>query len=758
MLTQASRTVPRALPLALVAALAAARVSATPRPPPADTVRGSVTDTAGHPVAGAVVRLADLNLSAVAGADGGFQFAAVPTGRYTVIAYRVGFAPVVVAASVPGAPLTIVLRPSVLHLAAVTVTATRSAIDPLTSPLPTAELSGEALRRYQEVSLAHALDGLPGLRTLSTGEQVGKPIIRGLSGPRVLALDDGIRLEDYSWSDEDGPSVDARLADRVEVIRGPASVLYGSDALGGVINVIPRELPDGRGRSGFARGAAEFYGATNNDELGTVLRAEGASGALGWRVTGIGRRASDFHTPPGNDSTPTGDLYNTRFHAINGEAAAGVRTDRASVMLRYTRYGGAYGLLDGPPVPADNVSGPLRRLSDDRMQLTSEVGLGAWRLETRSQWQRHSLQEVSDQSRTGDSTPTFDLLLNTYSSDVLLQHGGGGQASATLGVAGFYQDNATHGVVPLVPSARTLGGAVFALETTPLGRWTLLAGARAETRHLSADSNATLKLSAQTRSAAALAADVGAVYRATPRLALAANLGRAFRAPTLFELFTNGPHLGEARYEIGLPSAGPETSLNADVSVRWQGRRVRAEVAAYRNQIDGYLYIAPTATRDSATQLPIYRYQQARAVLYGAEAGAEAEAAPFLTVRVRLDVVRGQNVDTQQPLPLVPPPRGELETEWHATGLAWAERAYLSAGEEIVTRQLRLGPFDTQTPAYHLLDVGAGLEETVGGRLIDFDLRVRNATDARYTDFLSRYKGFAYGQGRNVIVRLSSGL
>lgn len=758
MLRRSSWSLARALPLAIAAALAAAQVSATPLPIPTDTLRGSVTDTAGRPLAGTVVRLADLNLSVVVPADGGFQFAAVPAGRYTVIAYRVGFAPVVRTVTVPGAPVIIVLRPSLLHLAPVTVTATRATIDPLTSPLPTAELSGEPLRRYQQVSLARALDGLPGVRTLSTGEQVGKPIIRGLTGPRVLALDDGIRLEDYSWSDEDGPSVDARLADRVEVIRGPASVLYGSDAIGGVINVIPRELPDGRGRSGFVRGAAELYGATNNDELGTVLRAEGARGAFGWRVTGIGRRANDFHTPPGNDSTPTGDLYNTGFNALNGEAAAGIRTDRASAVLRYTRDGGHYGLLDGPPVPADKVSGPLRRLSDDRVQLTSDVGLGALRLETRSQWQRHSLQEVSDQSRTGDSTPTFDLLLNTYSTDVLLRHGGGGRVSGTVGAAGLYQDNATRGVVPLVPTARTVGGAVFAFETATLGRWTLLAGTRAETRHLSADSNATLKLSAQTRSAAALAADVGAVYRPTPRLALAANLGRAFRAPTLFELFTNGPHLGEARFEIGLPTAGPETSLNADVSVRWQGSRVRGEVAAYRNQINGYLYIAPTAARDSATRLPIYRYQQARAVLYGAEAGVEAEAAPFLTVRARLDLVHGQNLDTQQPLPLVPPPRGELEAEWHATGLPWAERAYVSGGEEIVTRQLRLGPFDRQTPAYQLLDIGAGLEETVGGRLIYLDLRVRNAANARYTDFLSRYKGFAYGQGRNVILQLSSGL
>ena len=723
-----------------------------------DTLHGTVVDTAGHPLAAATVSVAELGLTLITRADGAFQIAKPPAGRYAVVVRHPGYAPTVATAVVPGPSLTVVLRPSALHLGAVTVTATRSAISPLASPLPTAELAGEQLRRAHEVSLAHALDELPGVRTLSTGEQVGKPIIRGLTGPRVLVLDNGQRLEDYSWSDEDGPSVDARLAERVEVIRGPASVLYGSDAIGGVINVIPREVPDGRGRPPFLRAAAEVYGATNNNEVGTVLRAEGASGRFGWSVTGIGRRADNFHTPPGNDSTPTGDIYNTAYHAINGEAEAGLHGDRGSVTLRYTRYGGAFGLLDGPPVPADNADGPLRRLSDNRLQLASNNVIGSVRLETKSQWQRHSLQEVSDQSRNGDSTPNFDLLLNTYSTDVLLHHASPGGLTGTVGASGLYQDNRTRGLEPLVPGARTLAGAVFALETATLGRWTLLFGARGDARHLSVDSNAALQVSAQARNASALTANMGVVYRAEPGLAVAANAGRAFRAPTLFELFTNGPHLGEDRYEIGLPNARPEVSFNADLSVRWQSRRLRGEVAAYRNQIGSYLYIAPTGSTDPGSGLVIYRYQQARAVLVGAEIGAEIVAAPMLTLRARADAVRGTNNETNEPLPLIPAPRADVEAEWHTSGLRWAERVYLRAGLQAVTRQTRLGPFDEQTPAYQLLNLGTGLEQTVGGRLIYLDVRVRNATNTRYTDFLSRYKVFAFGEGRNVVVRLSTGL
>lgn len=716
-----------------------------------------MADTAGHPLAAATVSVAELGASVATGPTGAFRLAGLPAGRYTLVVRRLGYAPSVSFTTVPGRPVTIVLQPTTLHLEAVTVTATRSAISPLTAPLASAELAGERLRRAHEVSLAHALDELPGVRTLSSGEQVGKPVIRGLTGPRVLVLDNGQRLEDDSWSDEDGPSVDARLAERVEVIRGPASVLYGSDAIGGVINVIPTEVPDGRGRPAVARASAELYGATNNGEVGTALRAEGATGRLGWSVTAIGRRASNFHTPPGNDSTPTGDLYNTAFHAISGEAAAALHGARGTVMLRYTRYGGDFGLLDGPPVPADNVSGPLRRVGDNRLQLASNTVLGGVRLETKSQWQRHSLRELVDQSRVGGATPTFDLLLNTFSTDLLLHHPGPHGLNTTVGMSGLFQDNQTRGTVPLVPAARTAGGAVFALQSAAFGPWTVLIGARGEARHLRADSNAALKLSTQTRDAAAFSGDAGLVYRAAPGLAVAVNAGRAFRAPTLFELFTNGPHLGEDRYEIGLPSARPEVSVNADLSVRWQTGHVHGELAAYRNQIDAYLYIAPTGARDAATALAIYRYQQAQATLLGTELGLEVAATAALTLRGRADLVRGTNQDTHQPLPLMPPPRADLEAEWHATGLRWAERAYLSAGLVAVARQTRLGPFDTQTRAYQLLTISAGLEQTIGGRPLHLDVRLRNAANARYTDFLSRYKAFAYGEGRNLVLRLSIG-
>ena len=748
----------------LVTALAAALVSG------GDTLSGRVADRDGRPVAGAVVVVAELHRVALTRADGGFRFAGLPAGRYTVTVRAPGFAPLardVAVAGGVGTTLNVTLERTTVWIEPVTVTATRAPLDPRTSPLPSDALSEGELRREQSVSLAHTLADLPGINALTTGQQIGKPIIRGLTGPRVLVLEDGSRLEDYSWSDEDGPSIDARLAQRVEVIRGPASVLYGSDALGGVVNVIPEELPDANRGPATIRSAFELSGASNNAEVDAAARVEGASGGWGWRLYGIGRLAGSLHTP-------AGELDNTGFNALSGEASVGTRSARGGTTLRYSRYGGEFKLLEaeGPPAGGTEGGGPERKLSDDRLQVASEYLLGGLRLETKAQWQRHWLSEVSDTGTGGGpggqplEGTTFDLLLNTLTLDVLAHHaaGGGARVQGTVGVSGVYQVNDTRGPVPLVPDARARSAAAFVFEELALagGRWTLLAGGRIDLRRLTADSNAALALGPERRDYTALSGTVGVVYRPPPvaSLALTGNLGRAWRAPTLFELFANGPHLGEERYEIGQPGLRAEAGTNVDVGLRWQARGVRVELTAFRNSIGRFIYITPTDSfvpTPPADSLRVYRYEQADALLTGGEASLEVELGSALTVHTRTDAVRGTNRATGQPLPLVPPGRGALGAELHGTGLGWADRAYVGAELEAVTRQTRLNPLDIPTAGYTLLHLSGGFERPLLGRMARVDLSIRNATNVSYRSFLSRYKEFALDPGRNVVIRLSLG-
>src|SRR2546427_666229 len=322
-------------------------------------------------------------------------------------------------------------------------------------------------------------------------------MIRGLAGARVLALVNGSRLEDYSWSDEDGPSVDPRLAERIEVIRGPASVLYGSDALGGVVNVVPADLPDAAGRPGFVRGRVEAYGASNNVELGSAATLEGATGRVGWRVLGVGRFAGSLHTP-------AGELDNTGFGALSGEAAVGIRGTRSDAQLRVSHYGGEFKLLEAnaPAGPDSGGGGPERKLSDERVQVTTSRSAGPLRLELKAQWQRHNLIEVSDEAFGGGppkDTTAFDLLLNTGTIDLLAHHGGN-RLRGTVGLSGLGQWHHSRGPIPLIPDARVRGAAAFLFEELQLGRWSLLAGTRADARRVTADPDTALGLTAQRRS------------------------------------------------------------------------------------------------------------------------------------------------------------------------------------------------------------------------------------------------------------------
>ena len=721
---------------------------------------GRVVDSSGAPIAAAQVVLVELGRGTLTAGDGTFAFASVHAGRYTVVVRRVGYGAATAQVTVPaGAPLAIALRSAPAAVAPVSVTATRDALDPRASPLPADVLTDEPLRRAAGVSLARTLAALPGVRSVSTGTAVGKTLIRGLGGARVLVLDDGHPIGDYSWDDEDGASADARLAERVEVIRGPASLLYGSDAIGGVVNVIPEPLPDAPAGASLRRAQVEVYGATNNTELGSALRGEGARGRWSGRLFAVARHADNLHTP-------VGELDNTGFEALNGEAVLGTHGARGSASLRFARTGGEFHLLEatGPDPAGGEGGGPERKMSDNRLQFTGNYLTSGVRLESKAQWQGHAVVEVSDTGGApGTEAEVINLLLDTYTIDLLAHHSLGGRARGTAGVSGAYQSNATRGRVPLVPGARTASGGVFVVEEIPLGRWSVLAGARADVRHLAADSNTALALGAATRDYTAWSGDLGAVYGLGGGFALAANVGRAWRAPDLFELFANGPHLEEARYDRGDPTLRPERSWNADGSLRWQGRRARGELATYRNRLDGFIFVAPTS--QFVDSLRVYQAVQARATLWGGEVAVEVEPVAALALRAQADYVHGTNDQTGRPLPLMPPLRAALGAELHGR-LGGVGRAYAGVETEVVARQTRLGSdsipgqgsvtVDIPTAGYALLHLEAGLERRVGGRPARLDVRVRNATNMRYRDFLNRYKEFALDAGRNVVLRIST--
>jgi iron complex outermembrane receptor protein len=725
-----------------------------------ETVSGRVQTTDGTPIGGATVTLIELDRSTTSRGDGAFSFADVPRGTFTLVVRLVGYQSFVqqITSGSTGS-ISVQLTRSALRLPDITVTASRSPLAEFATPLPVSSTDAELLRRDQGISLAHTIDRLPGVHSMTTGGQIGKPVIRGMAGSRVLVLQDGLRLEDYSWSDEDGPSVDARLAQRIEVIRGPASLLYGSDAIGGVVNVIPAALPEAARGASFSRAAGELHFGSNARELGAVLHGEGARGGFGWRVTGIGRVAEALHTP-------AGELENTGFGSASGQASIGWHGEWGTASLRYDRYGGEFRLLEahGPPpgMEESEKGGPERKLSDDRVSFAASIPLRRVRFEPRLQWQRHWLSELADAAEVGGSgfteTTIFDLVLNSLSADILAHTDIGARTRMTSGVSGFTQHNDSRAPapgLPFVPDATINSIAGFAVAQHQRGPLSLLAGARADHRNLTAEATPALDLPAQHSSLDAISANAGAALAITHEFALTANVGSAWRAPNLFELYSNGPLFAEGRYVVGDGSLGAERSVNIDGGLRWTSEHARVEVSVYRNRIAHYIFQQPTAEfRDT---LRVYRYKSAAALLAGCEAGAAVDVTNALSLRARYDVVRGTNADADTPLPLMPPPRANFEAELHSSAFRAFGRSFLSVGAEVERRQTRLNALDYPTGAHALIDLGAGIEPRLAGRAYRVDLRVHNAGNVAYRSFLSRYKEFALNPGRDIVLRVSTG-
>ncbi len=738
-------------------------------------VHGTVRDAAGKPLSNAEIVITELQRETYSGADGAFTLKDVPAGDYTLVVYHAGYATVTRDVKLTGdVDLTLDLTATPFVQEPVNVTAARSPISPLRSPLPTAALSGAAVKGEHSVSLAHVVDQVPGVRTLSTGGEIGKPVIRGLTGSRVLVMDNGHRMEDYSWSDEDGPAIDPSSAERIEVIRGPASVLYGSDALGGVINVIPAELPNAEGAAKFSRLGGGAYFALNNHEFGGTVRAAGASGDWGWRINGVGRKSEALHTP-------AGELENTGFFAANGDAAIGIHGDHGSATLRFAHYGGEFRLLEanGPPpgTMEGEEEGPVRKADDERVQFTGILSPeGDWRLETKVQWQRHSLIEVSDDAAivqpttpafghdggdapTATETTAFDLLLNTLSVDVLAHHTAWERLHGTLGVNGVRQTNDSKGPIWYIPDATVQSAGVFAFEQYTQGRWSVLAGMRGESRTVEGTATGDVLAADTSRTWTRATGNLGVVFQPLPTVSIAANAGRAWRAPTLFELFSDGPVIADARYEIGRASLHEEVSTNIDAGVRWSTASARGEVSIYRNRVDDYIYLQPTgATHTVGSEtLPEYRHAQTDATLKGVDAALDVRVLPALTLGGRVDLVRARSTSGVN-LPLTPAPRGVLSAEWQHGGCLGFRHLRLRGESEVVAQQTHLNAFDLQTDGYTLFHAALVAEREMFGRDTEFSIRVRNLADTAYKDFLSRYKQFALSPGRDVVFRADIGI
>lgn len=718
-------------------------------PPPAFTLRGRVTDSTGAPIAGAQVVIQEAHRSTQTDARGEYLLREVPEGTWGVSYAAIGFRPAVLRVTVRGADQVrnVVLAPSLLELAPIQVTATPLATSALESPQPLSVLQGSALQAAQAPSLGAVLEGLPGLRSFSTGNGIAKPVIRGLTGNRVLILDNGQRMETQQFGDEHGPNVETATAERIEVIRGPASVLYGSDALGGVINVVQRDLPDAEGGGGVVHGTVSGGYSSNGEMPEGAILLEGATGAVGFRGTLSGRTANDV-------STPNGDLFNSGLDMTGGSAAVGTRGGWGSLVATYTQRDERLEIHEDPA--EEFGATPFQRVKTNRVAVAGALSIGRSRLEVDLGYERNRRREFEAGDAEAAGEVALGLLSQNYLANVHLHHAAIGAASGVIGVQLMRTDFEKFGEETLIPGSATDNIGVYAFEQIDLTRWQFSAGARLDYRELRNDEDADLGLTAGEQSWTAVTGNLGILYRIAEPVALVANFGRGFRAPSSFELFSNGVHEGTARFEIGNPDLQEETSFNTDLALRIHSRALQAEVGVFANLIDNYINPRPTGEFDAESGLQIFDIVQGDASLVGVEAALEYHATRQFHLQGGVDFTRGQNTTTDQPLAFIAPVRVNGGVRWEGRSGRILLAPSLSLKAEYNPKQGRLDPDDVAPDAYTLVHAGAGVAMLAGASVIRLDVQVRNLFDETYRSFLSRYKLFADDPGRNVVVRVST--
>jgi outer membrane receptor protein involved in Fe transport len=646
------------------------------------TIRGRVTDASGAPLGAVRVAVNALDRTTHTGDDGYYVFPNLPPRTVELSFERLGYASSIVTVDMsraaPG-PVDVVLDVRPFESEALVVTGSPVAADPLTSPLDLSLISPERLQQVRSASLGNVVrDAVPGATSIVTGSQVGKPVLRGLTGTRIQILQNGIGQDYFAYGVRHAPQTNLAEAERVEIARGPASVLYGSSALGGAVNVVTRHLPRSEGGHGVLEGRLSTQLFSNNGEWAVLGEAAGAAGAFGYRA-GLERRVGgDFRAPDGptwfesnepGDPKYTGRIPFTDFNQWSGFAQAGASAGWGFVEAVLTRWNDEHDFLlpnGGPTGSSENP--PLGigvRLGQTNLSGRGSVLAGNWVLRPTLMWAHVSRQaSPPGQVLADEADPEVDLLTNTYTLRLEALHpelGADRRLRGTLGFEVMVQDTDSRGPEPLEPDSEIGNAALFAFEEWRDAPWTVAAGVRFDLRRQEASPNArTTDPELLDNEYAVLSGSLGASFEFLPGVAVAANLGSGFRAPGIFELYASGVHGGVAAIQLGTPTLGAERSISADLGLRLRTDRLAGEITAYQNWIRDYIFLRNTGETGEG-DLPIFVNDQTDARLTGVEGSLEVSLLPWLTVGAGgawLDT-RGDDLEDPETgaggsLPLVP--------------------------------------------------------------------------------------------------------
>ncbi|MDC6351619.1 TonB-dependent receptor [Zeaxanthinibacter sp. PT1] len=697
-----------------------------------------------------------LEKGTVTNENGEFTIENLPAGSYKLIASYIGFKTYSATVDIPGRQeaLEIALLPSAIEMEEVIVSTPFHKLQ--RENVMKVEQAGLAeLRTKGSMNLSDGITNIPGVESVSTGIGIGKPVIRGLSANRVLVYTQGIRLENQQFGDEHGLGVDDAGIESVEVIKGPASLLYGSDALGGVLYLNPEKFADSGNMETDA--SSTYFGNTAgySANIGTKISGE----AWKYLLRASLNNHKDYETGEG--------LYvtNSRYRTYDLKTGVGFQQKGFISSLRYN-----YNLAElGIPSDISSTRGnrdPLLPNQEIGQHIISSVSEAFFKnsslkmtlgyiFNDRKEFEDHEHEEEEIPGMEEEEGAALHMKLSTFNYNLQYQLPRTSSLETIIGVQGMSQTNRNFGEEILIPDATTNDVGILATSHWHLKNNDLQFGLRYDHRSLKSDRSGEPGqeefIEAVNRQFNSFNAALGWRTDISESMIGRINLASGFRAPNLAELTSNGTHEGTNRFEIGNANLANEKNIQADLALEYKNEHFEWYANGFYNQVSDYIFLRPTGELREGDA--VFNYEQEDASLYGGEIGLHIHPHPldWLHLESSFESVIGE-LDNGSPLPLIPANSftNTLRVEFE-NGIFQSQDNYAFVTLNSVLRQDRVSSFETETPAYSLLSLGAGSTFSLGKELLQVRISANNLLNENYIAHLSRLKpdGWA-NMGRNI--------
>ncbi|WP_354354947.1 TonB-dependent receptor [Pedobacter sp. UYP30] len=705
---------------------------------------------------------------------GKYEFT-VPSGKINVVAEYIGYKLLDTTIFVSkNTTLNLQLKPSVQMLKDVKISTAKLEQKAIATQSLTV-IQGAALDRTRGLSLGDALKSITGVTTFQTGPSISKPIIHGLTGNRVLIMNNGVRLEAQQWGAEHAPEIDPFIANKLEVVKGAAGIRYGSDAMAGVILVKPKALPT---KTNTINGEVNAVGMSNS-YLGAFSGM--LEGALGKKLTGFSYRLQGSLKRAGNTRTPDYLLGNTGLSEDDFSAAAQYYHKNFGVESFYSNFHTQLGILAGTEV--GSIADLQMRLNESKPQFPVNFSYkidrpyqlanhatfklrgfynfnDGTKLEAQFATQSNKRSEYNLLSFSPNNDPALFLNVKSTTADINYTHKQFGGFSGSLGVSGLHQGNIRK-FGYLIPNFVDYDGGAYLLEKYRHQKLLLEAGIRYDYRWLRAFkfNENIAKIEAETTNYHSSSATLGAAYDLTDNLKISANYGSAFRAPTVNELYSNGVHQTLISYEVGNPNLQTERANNFSLDLNYASHCVQFALEAYNNSINNFIFLQPSGQyiRVQSGSLLRFNYTQANVYFRGIDFNLTINPVDSLDFNSKSSLIYAYNKTQKDYLIYTPPGRFQNGLTYHFGDIGPLKTFQLGAEYIYVAKQNKVPAgqdYAAPPPAYGLVNAHLAFKLNIGRTVGDIDFSANNLADKAYRDYLDRFRYFADEAGRNFILRL----